>query len=122
MSNRSHILCIAAIVGLAWTHQALAHAQLRSATPAAGSTLAVSPTELDLAFSEELNLKFSGVQVTGPDHKAVQTRDAVLKDKNATLVVPISATLAAGTYTVVWHALSEDGHKTHGTYAFTVKP
>ncbi|AYG61221.1 hypothetical protein CCGE525_00435 [Rhizobium jaguaris] len=38
------------------------------------------------------------------------------------LMVPISGTIGAGTYTVEWHALSADGHKTTGSYTFTVKP
>ena len=40
---------------------------------------------------------------------------------DTTLVVPVMQQLASGTYTVDWHALSKDGHKTHGTYTFTVK-
>jgi methionine-rich copper-binding protein CopC len=35
--------------------------------------------------------------------------------------VPITGILAAGTYQVSWHALSNDGHKTKGTYSFVVK-
>jgi len=36
-------------------------------------------------------------------------------------MVPVTGTLADGSYTVDWHALSGDGHKTHGSYTFTVK-
>ena len=122
MSNPTRTLAIAAIVGLALTGQALAHAQLLSATPAVNGTVATLPTELDLKFSEGLNLKFSGVKVTGPDKTAVKTGQATLVDNNTTLVAPISGTLAAGVYTVAWHALSVDGHKTQGSYTFTVKP
>ena len=43
-------------------------------------------------------------------------------DNNTTLMVPVSGTLAPGIYTVEWHALSGDGHKTHGSYKFTIKP
>ncbi|MDQ0475086.1 copper homeostasis periplasmic binding protein CopC [Labrys wisconsinensis] len=113
----------AAILGLGLTGQALAHAHLTSAVPAENGTVATVPTELDLKFSEELNLKFTGVKVTGPDKKAVATGAASLASGDETgLVVPISATLAPGKYIVAWHALSKDGHKTHGTYSFTVKP
>lgn len=102
---------------------AFAHAHLKSATPAAGSTVAVAPTELDLKFSEGLNLKFTGVTVTGPAKAAVATGDAALGAGDDTvLVVPVSDALGAGSYTVAWHALSTDGHKTTGTYTFTVKP
>ena len=122
MSNPTRMFGIAAILGLALSGHALAHAELQSATPAAGGTVATPPSELDLKFSEDLNLKFSGVKLAGPDKKAVQTGQATLTDKNTALVVPISGTLTAGAYTVTWHALSADGHKTHGSYTFTVKP
>ena len=122
MSNITRTLAIATVVALGVTAQASAHAELKSATPPADGTVAAAPTELDLKFSEDLNLKFSGVTVTGPDKKAVQTGDATLMDGNTTLMVPLTGTLAAGVYTVAWHALSADGHKTHGTYKFTVKP
>ena len=40
---------------------------------------------------------------------------------HAKLVVAVPAPLPAGTYTVNWHALATDGHKTTGHYVFTVK-
>ena len=50
---------LAACVLIAVTHQALAHAHLKSATPQPGGTVTGSPSELDLRFSEGLNLKFT---------------------------------------------------------------
>ncbi len=102
---------------------ALAHAHLTAATPAAGGTVPTTPTELDLAFSEGLNLPFTGVKVTGPAGAAVATGKAALgPGGDTTLVVPVAGPLAPGSYTVAWHALSKDGHRTSGTYTFTVKP
>ncbi len=123
-SCRPLLVVVAALaVGLGLTGQALAHAHLKSATPAVGSTVATAPTELDLVFSEGLNLKFTGVKITGPAKANVATGDAALgAGGDTTLVVPVTDTLAAGSYTVAWHALSTDGHKTTGTYKFTVKP
>jgi methionine-rich copper-binding protein CopC len=113
---------MAAIVGLSLTGPAFAHAHLKSATPAEGGTVAASPSELDLTFSEGVNLKFSGLKVIGPDKAAVPTGDTTLTNGDTTLIVPISGTLATGIYTVEWYALSADGHKTDGSYTFTVKP
>ena len=102
---------------------AFAHAHLTSATPAVNGIVATAPTELDLKFSEGLNLKFTGVKITGPAKAAVATGDAALSaGDDTTLVVPVSGTLAPGSYAVAWHALSTDGHKTSGIYTFTVKP
>ncbi len=122
MSKTIQTIGIATLAVFALAGQALAHAHLKSATPAVDGTVAAAPTELDLNFSEDLNLKFSGVKVTGPDKAAVKIGDGMLMNKNTTLMIPLSGTLGAGVYTVDWHALSADGHKTHGSYKFTVKP
>ena len=108
---------------VALSGQANAHAHLASAAPAINGTVSTSPAQLELKFSEPVELKFSGAKVEGPGNSAVATGDAALaKGQDNTLVVPVSATLGAGTYTVDWHILSKDGHKTKGSYTFTVKP
>lgn len=101
---------------------AYAHAHLEAAQPPIGGTVKAAPTEIDLKFSEELNLKFTGVKVSGPDGKEVKTDNAMLMDGDKTFMVNLPAGLGAGTYRIEWHALSRDGHKTHGDYKFTVKP
>jgi hypothetical protein len=122
MSRFAKIIAATAIAGLATAGQAFAHAHLKSSVPADKAVVKTAPTELDLTFTEELNLKFTGVAVTGPGKKAVKTGEAMLMDGDKGLMVPVSDMLAAGTYTVEWHALSADGHKTKGKYSFTVKP
>ncbi|WP_164736442.1 copper homeostasis periplasmic binding protein CopC [Rhizobium vallis] len=121
MSKLNRIAFIALILTAAAASQALAHAHLKTSSPAEKASV-VSPGELDLTFTEELNLKFSGVKVTDPDKKEITLGDAALKDDDKVLAVPISGTLAPGNYTVDWHVLSTDGHKTSGIYTFTVKP
>jgi methionine-rich copper-binding protein CopC len=113
---------LAALASVALTGAAYAHAHLEAALPAVNGTVKTAPTELDLKFSEELNLKFTGVKVTGPDKKEVKTENAMLMGGDKTFMVNLPEGLAAGTYRVEWHALSQDGHKTHGSYTFTVKP
>ncbi|AYG63319.1 copper homeostasis periplasmic binding protein CopC [Rhizobium jaguaris] len=122
MPRMKTLFFIAATASLAFAGHAFAHAQLKSAVPAADSTVKQAPSELDLTFSEGLNFKFSGVKVTGPGKAAVKTGEGMLMNGDSTLMVPITDKLTAGKYTVEWHALSADGHKTNGTYSFTVAP
>ncbi|UGX87458.1 copper homeostasis periplasmic binding protein CopC [Phyllobacterium meliloti] len=123
MSKLTHILTIAAVLSTGIAGEAFAHAHLKSATPAENAVVTTSPTELDLTFSEGLNLKFSSATVTGADKAAVATDKAKLATgDDKTLVIPISKPLSAGGYTVNWQVLSTDGHKTKGSYTFTVKP
>jgi len=121
MSKLPLITSIALIVTAAAPSQALAHAHLKTSSPAE-KTSVVSPSELDLTFTEELDLKFSGVKVTDSSKEEIKLGEAGLKDDGKVLTVPVSATLAPGDYTVSWHVLSADGHKTNGSYTFTVKP
>ena len=105
------------------TSLAFAHAELMTATPATGSTIATAPTEIILTFSEEIDLKFSGAKLEDAMKMDFSTGAASLaKDNNKTLVVPITTPLAAGDYVVAWHNLSKDGHKIKGSFKFTVKP
>lgn len=126
MTSRRFTAAIAICLGTAALAgapgRAFAHAHLKSATPVPGDTIAAAPRELDLTFSEDLNLKFSGVTVSGPGNAMVPTGTATLTKGGATLSIPLPARLGPGGYTVRWHALSADGHKTHGSYSFTVKP
>ncbi|WP_204279170.1 copper resistance protein CopC, partial [Enterobacter asburiae] len=60
--------------------------------------------------------------VTGPQQHAVAagklTRSA---DNPAQVTLPLAETLSPGEYTVAWHVVSVDGHKTKGQYTFSVK-
>ncbi|MBN8953467.1 MULTISPECIES: copper homeostasis periplasmic binding protein CopC [unclassified Rhizobium] len=116
------LLLAAAAISIAFAGEALAHAHLKSAVPAVDGAVKTAPSELDLTFSEGLNLKFSGIKVTGPDKAAVKTGEGMLMNDGTTLMVPVTDKLAPGKYTVEWHALSTDGHKTNGTYGFTIAP
>lgn len=75
-----------------------------------------------LTFSEGVELSFSGVTLTGPQNKPVATGKLARSDGNkAQLTLPMTEPLAAGEYTVEWHVVSVDGHKTKGQYHFSVK-
>ncbi|HBF30675.1 copper homeostasis periplasmic binding protein CopC [Rhizobium sp.] len=110
------------VASLALSEQAFAHAHLASATPADKATVATAPKEIDLSFTEGLELKFSGVDVVGPAKEKIKTGEAVLSKDGKALTVPVTDTLKPGTYTVDWHALSVDGHKSNGSTSFTIKP
>ena len=101
---------------------AFAHAHLQQPLPAAGSEVDASPQALTLNFSEGIETQFSGVTLTGPQQKTITLGKPVRSDNNkAQLTVPVEQALTPGAYTVDWHVVSVDGHKTKGQYTFTVK-
>lgn len=122
MAPIKKLLLAAAAISIGLAGQAMAHAHLKSAVPAADGTVKSTPSELDLTFSEGLNVKFSGVKITGPDKATAKTGEAMLMNSGTTLMVPVIDKLAPGKYTVEWHVLSTDGHKTNGNYSFTIAP
>ncbi|HCB2458295.1 CopC domain-containing protein YobA [Klebsiella aerogenes] len=104
------------------TASVFAHAHLQQQIPAADSTVSVSPQALTLTFSEGVELSFSGVTLSGPQNKPVATGKLARSDGNKVqLTLPLNEPLAAGEYTVEWHVVSVDGHKTKGQYHFNVK-
>ncbi len=99
-----------------------AHAHLQQQTPAANSEVSPAPQTLTLNFSEGIEPGFSGVTLTGPEKRIIPVGKAVRNEKdNTQLVIPLNETLGDGLYTVEWHVVSVDGHKTKGQYQFSVK-
>ncbi|MFG1397259.1 copper homeostasis periplasmic binding protein CopC [Roseixanthobacter pseudopolyaromaticivorans] len=102
---------------------AFAHAHLTSQTPSANEVVVGSPAALSLSFSEGLEINLSGVTLKGADGQVIPTGAASLAAGDTKqMSVPLNHPLAAGIYTIEWHALSKDGHTTHGSYQFTVGP
>lgn len=101
---------------------ALAHAHLKHQYPAADAAVVAAPQALTLNFSEGIEPKFSGVTVRGDKEQVVKLGKAKRAENDATqLIIPLEQSLTPGTYTVEWHVVSVDGHKTKGSYHFSVK-
>jgi methionine-rich copper-binding protein CopC len=99
----------------------LAHAHLQQTIPAADS-LVSAPQALTLNFSEGIEPGFSGVVVTDSQKQVIRAGTVTRDEKNKTqLTVPLEQPLTPGTYQVNWHVVSVDGHKTKGSYHFSVK-
>jgi copper resistance protein C len=66
-----------------WSGPTQAHARLDHASPAAGSTVSSSPSEIALYFTEELEPKFSGGEVRSAagarvDHASAPCRQGTI--------------------------------------------
>src|SRR6185503_9869865 len=103
MGNLKLALLLLTLLGCSTTAQA--HALLEHASPAVGSTVASSPGSVTLYFTERLEPKFSGGEVRGPGGARVDLGVSGLRP---------------GRYSVTWHALSVDTHKTQGSFSFQV--
>src|SRR5436190_2523799 len=101
---------------------AQAHAHLKSSDPAADSTLTASPTAIHLTFEMRIVAKFSGAKVVDAAGKEMALGTATLDPQDANgLVVPVSAQLSPGEYTVEWHVVAVDSHRMTGSFKFRIK-
>ena len=99
-----------------WSGPTQAHARLDHASPAAGSAVSSSPSEIALYFTEELEPEFSGGEVRSAAGARVD-HGANISGKAMRLGV---GTLPPGNYTVSGHVTSVDTHKTQESFSFTV--
>ena len=93
-----------------------AHAFLDFANPRVGSTVASSPVQITLNFTQRLEAKFSKAEVRNAAGARV---DQGVSISGNVMRVSIKA-LAAGTYRVHWRVLSVDTHTTEGSFSFHV--
>lgn len=111
---------IAVLASSLATTAAFAHAFLDHATPGVGMTVSRSPSELTLSFTQGVVTAFSSVTVSG-DGGSVPASKPVNDPSNQQIIhVRLGHALKPGSYTVTWHVLSVDTHRTEGSYRFTV--
>jgi copper transport protein len=118
------VLLAAALAGpwlVAIAMPAGAHALLRDADPAAGSSVDRAPRRVVLSFTERPEQGLSTIQVLDTAGRQVQRGQAV-PVQGAPLQLAVGlGDLADGTYTVSWRAVSrDDGHLSAGSFAFGV--
>ncbi len=72
-------------------------------------------------LSEGVETGFSGAKITGQNEN-IKTLPAKRNEQDQKqLIVPLADSLKPGTYTVDWHVVSVDGHKTKATLHSGVK-
>jgi methionine-rich copper-binding protein CopC len=118
--NTSRIIPVAACLAML-ASQAGAHAFIKTATPPVGSTVAQSPPQVVIDFTEGVEPAFSSIVVQDAQGNPVATGSTHLAGGDTHLALDIKP-LPPGMYTVVWHATATDTHKTEGRFTFTVQP
>jgi methionine-rich copper-binding protein CopC len=105
---------------------AMAHARLVSSTPAANAT-ATKVTKVTLTFSETFLAPMSGAELTMTgmpgmaDHGPMPIKGFKTSVDGKTMTLAFPRALPAGTYSLKWHIVGADQHKTEGSYSFKVK-
>ena len=95
------------------------HSALESSVPRAGAVLESAPKHLKLRFSEALEPALTKVEIivngAAKPLALVPTLSPDGKEVGADI-----APLGPGTYSVNWNVVARDGHRTKGSFSFTV--
>jgi copper transport protein len=95
-----------------------AHANLVSTEPRNGAVLSSPPSVARFVFDDDVRV-VSGMRAIRNGGGSVLAGKPRI-ERGRILVVPLRSGLADGDYTVLWRALSEDGHKLAGVIAFSI--
>jgi copper resistance protein C len=114
------IILTLGVIVLAGSARLEAHAFLKRAEPAVGSTAQTSPNEVRIWFTENIEPAFSTIQVFDASGKEVDKRDVHLDRSNHALLQVSLPPLGAGTYKVFWRVVSVDTHVTNGNFTFRI--
>jgi len=118
MLRRASALVVAvALCVLVTVAPASAHAELVSSNPTNGATLPSLPAEVILTFDENVGTP-AYVSVTSADGTSVASGEATID--GTTVTQRLSTAASAGTYSLSYRVVSDDGHPVTGTLGFTV--
>ena len=98
---------------------AWAHAQFTGSVPASDTILENSPHEIVLTFSQAVTPV--SVSLVGPDGAPVESVEEAVANGER-VVLPVTASLDAGTYVVSFRVLSGDSHPISGGFRFSMAP
>ncbi|MDE8669991.1 copper resistance protein CopC [Pseudarthrobacter sp. H3Y2-7] len=122
--SRLRLAAVAALLlpGALAASPALAHDALSSTTPAQDAVVTAAPETVSVTLTQpptdSASLNLSVITVTDSAGTTVSDGKVVVDGPTlATKTVPGSP----GTYTVLWRAVSSDGHPIEGKYTFTVQ-
>ena len=112
-------LIVPAVLALVVLHAPLAraHSELVSSDPADGASLDRPPTTVSLTFNEALMPDFVRLIGTDPAGRTGDLPVSSVEGPTTTITWPASA--PAGTWTVGYRVVSQDGHPIEGAITFT---
>lgn len=99
---------------------AAAHAGLIKSVPGSRASLLQAPPDVELCFNEAVELKFSSVSLRDDAKRSIPLGDLQLGEDPKCIRARLP-TLSAGTYTVNYRVLSQDGHIVEYGYQFTIR-
>lgn len=111
------IAALAAVIGAA--APASAHASLVDAQPADGAIVSTAPAQVQLRFSEAVEVSLGAIRVLDAQGKELRVGRPRHGDDDTVVLVDLPS-LGNGTFVVAWRVVSADAHPVGGAYTFSV--
>jgi copper transport protein len=115
------ITSLVALLGFGAIHTSFGHAFVINSSPSQSQSISKSPQQVNVFFSEPVDLRFSHLKVLDSNGKQVDNGDVHhLQNDESSLTVSLPL-LKDGTYTVSTNVLSQtDGHVTDNAFVFGI--
>jgi methionine-rich copper-binding protein CopC len=113
-------LALVAALSLAASRLAGAHAFPQAEEPKVGSTVTSPPDRVSIEFDARIESLFSKLDVFDNTGRNEDNGPPAVEGDGRELAVKLKP-LKPGDYTVEWSVVAEDGHRTEGSYIFTVE-
>jgi methionine-rich copper-binding protein CopC len=110
---------IAAIMTACVSSRAWAHAFPSAEQPLVGSTVTTPPPAVTITYDAPIESLFAKLEVVNNANNEEAAGPPIVGSDHRTLSVKLKP-LKPGDYTVNWSVVAEDGHRTEGSYDFTV--
>jgi methionine-rich copper-binding protein CopC len=114
-------ICWVLALALALAPRAVAHARLDRAAPRVGSTVSDAPAQVEIWFTDELDMSSTSIEVLDASGAQVDKKDTHVDPRDKSAAAVSLPQLPPGEYKVVWHARCPQGHNTKGDFTFKVK-
>ena len=98
------------------------HAFVEKSNPVASQSLSIPPSEVDVYFSDPIDIRYSEIKVLDSDGNQIQENDQhYIGNDQTALSVSLPSNLKNGIYTISTKVLDQtDGHVTEDAFAFGI--
>jgi copper resistance protein C len=110
------LLALMGLAGCTWAHVFPQHAE-----PKVGAVVAGPPSKVRIRFTGALEPAISSIRVEAEGGKRVDRGDSGVSSSDNCLLEVSLEPLPPGVYRVLWSVVSRDGHRTQGSYTFTIR-
>ncbi|ONI71306.1 hypothetical protein ALI144C_50555 [Actinosynnema sp. ALI-1.44] len=114
----SAALLLGVTVLLSTAVPAFAHTELKGSNPAKGAALPAAPAQIQLTFSEAVQVEPGAVSVAGPGGEQWTVGQVTVAAQVVT--APVTPVGPAGQYTISYRVISADGDPVSGKVPFTL--